>query len=518
MPLRLISAAWAGTNGVPDMAFEPKLQLGQRMAQVQVMSPQMQQSLALLQAPLLDLRGMIDKELQENPVLEELPPEERAAEELGEAPANGETESAEPPADTKVEPTAESNGEPVDDFQAELERLAELSEEWRDHFSAAQVAPLQSRTPEDDERRQFMFDSLTASQTLSGHLLEQAHLSDLDKDEMRIAEEIIGNLDDRGFLQVSVAELMEATGQEAEEVEEVLSVIRSFEPAGVGANDLRECLLIQLERTGGIDSLEHQLVESHMEALGRRRFPEIARAMGLEIDEVQDLAENIASLEPNPGRAFLPDSDAMVVAPEVFVEWKEDRWVVTSNREEMPQVRISNDYKDMLAKARDSKDVRDYIRGKIRDGNFLIKSIHQRQDTILNIATEIVRRQDGFLEEGISALRPMTMAEIAEAVGVHETTVSRAVSGKYLQTPRGLFEMRQFFTSGIKTATGQDMSNASVKQMIQELVNDEDKSNPLSDEALVKQLGEKEVKIARRTVAKYRGELNILPSNMRKVY
>ena len=164
--------------------------------------------------------------------------------------------------------------------------------------------------------------------------------------------------------------------------------------------------------------------------------------------------------------------------------------MVTSNREEMPQVRISNDYKDMLAKARDSKDVRDYIRGKIRDGNFLIKSIHQRQDTILNIATEIVRRQDGFLEEGISALKPMTMAEIAEAVGVHETTVSRAVSGKYLQTPRGLFEMRQFFTSGIKTATGQDMSNASGKQMIQELVNDEDKSNPLSDEALVKLLGE----------------------------
>lgn len=482
------------------------------MAQVQVMSPQMQQSLALLQAPLLDLRGMINKELQENPVLEELSPADQTAEE------SGERESGESAADTKIDSTTESNGEPVDDFQAEMERLAELSEEWRDHFSASQVMPLQSRTPEDDERRQFLFDSLTASITLSAHLIEQARLSDLDAEEMRIAEEIIGNLDDRGFLQVTVEELVQATGREAEEVEEVISVIRSFEPAGVGAGDLRECLLIQLESTDRIDSQEYQLVENHMDALGRRKFPEIARVMGLQIDEVQDLAENIAALNPNPGRAFLPDSDAMVVSPEVFVEWKEDRWVVISNREEVPQVRISNDYKDMLAQARNSKDVREYIRGKIRDGKFLIKSIHQRQDTILKVATEIVRRQDAFIEEGIGALKPMTMAEIAEAVGVHETTVSRAVSGKYLQTPRGLFEMRQFFTGGIKTTTGQDMSNASVKHMIQELVDDEDKGCPLSDEAIVKVLGGKEVKIARRTVAKYRGELNILPSNMRKVY
>ena len=192
--------------------------------------------------------------------------------------------------------------------------------------------------------------------------------------------------------------------------------------------------------------------------------------------------------------------------------------MVTSNREEMPQVRISNDYKDILAGARDAKDVREYIRSKIRDGKFLIKSIQQRHDTILKIAKEIVKRQRAFMDEGVSKLKPMTMSEVAEVVEVHETTVSRAVAGKYMQTPQGLFEMRYFFTSALKTATGQDVSNASVKQVINDLVENEDKSKPFSDEQIVKILADKDLKIARRTVAKYRGELNILSSNMRRVY
>lgn len=505
------------------MAFEQRLQMGQRLAQVQIMSPQMQQSLAVLQAPMLDLRSLVNQELQENPVLEEIlledaPRVEQDSTETTQE-SNGEPDPAlEPPADVQVEdPTAESNGEPVDDFQAELERLAEIDEEWRDHFNSAQTTPVQRTSTEDEERRQFMFDSLTTTTSLQDHLLEQANLSDLDEDEMTVAKAIIGNIDDFGYLQIGAEELMSTTELNREVVEEVLCVIRSFEPAGVGAIDLRECLLLQLERNGQIDSPEYRVVENHMDALGRRRFPEIARAMGIEIDEVQDIAENIANLDPRPGRAFLPDVDQYVV-PEVFVEWKDDRWNVTSNRDEMPQIRISNSYKDMLVQSKDSREVREYIRSKIRDGKFLIKSIHQRQNTILKIAQEIVNRQGDFMEKGVSTLKPMTMAEIADAVEVHETTVSRAVSGKYMDTPQGLVEMRQFFTSGIKTATGQDMSNASIKQMINDLVENEDKSSPLSDEAIVKILSEKDVKIARRTVAKYRGELGILSSNMRKVY
>ena len=255
-----------------------------------------------------------------------------------------------------------------------------------------------------------------------------------------------------------------------------------------------------------------------MEALGRRRFPEIARALGVGIDEVQDIAEKIGHLDPRPGGAFEETPDQYVV-PEVFVNWKDDHWEVTSNREEMPQLRISNAYKDLMTQARDSKDVREYIRGKIRDGNFLIKSIHQRQDTILNIAKEIVARQSEFLEHGVSHLKPLTMSEVADKVEVHETTVSRAVSGKYMETPQGLFEMRYFFTSAIQTSDGgEGVSNTSVKQLLQELVDNENKSKPLSDEAVVKLMGEKKVKIARRTVAKYRGELGILPSSMRRVY
>jgi len=505
------------------MAFEPRMHLGQKLAQVQVMSPQMQQSLAFLQAPMLDLQGMVNKELQENPVLEEVPVEDQKSPDLDGAGeligAPDQNEAAEPPSDTKVDPTDESNAEPFDDFQAEMERLAELSEEWRDHFNASQTAPVAAASSvEDEERRDFIFESLTARGTLSDHLLEQAHMSDLDEQEMEVAEVIIGNVDENGFLQSNVAELIDAANSDQDTVEEVLSVIRSFEPAGVAAADLRECLLLQLERLGRVESVEYQVVEDHMEALGRRRFPEIARALGVGIDEVQDIAENIGHLDPRPGSAFEETPDQYVV-PEVFISWKNDRWEVISNREEMPQLRISNAYKDLMTQARDSKDVREYIRGKIRDGNFLIKSIHQRQDTILKIAKEIVSRQSEFLEHGVSHLKPMTMSEVAEKVEVHETTVSRAVSGKYMKTPQGLFEMRYFFTGAIQTSDGgEGVSNTSVKQLLQELVDNENKAKPLSDEAIVKLMGEKKVKIARRTVAKYRGELGILPSSMRRVY
>ena len=504
------------------MAYEPRMQLGLKMGQVQVMSPQMQQSLAMLQAPVLDLQAMINKELQENPVLEELSldeqkaTEEESGVELIGAPEDN--EAAEPPSDTtKIDPTDETNGEPYDNFQAEMERLAELSEEWRDHFNASQITPISRPSEDAEERRQYMFESLTVGLSLQEHLLEEAHLSDLDEQEMDVAEVIIGNIDENGFLKSTLEEMVEATGTDSDTVEEVLSVIRSFEPAGVGAMDLRECLLLQLERMNKIDSPEYRVIDEHMDALGRRRFPEIARALGVEIDEVQDIAEHISRLDPRPGSAYQETAEQYVV-PEVFVARKDGAWEVTSNREEVPQLRISNTYKDLLSQAKDSKDVRDYIHSKIRDGNFLIKSIHQRQDTILKIAKQIVVRQADFFEKGVSHLRPMTMAEIAGAVEVHETTVSRAVSGKYMKSPQGLFELRYFFTGAIQTTDGEGRSNTSVKQLLTELIENEDKAKPLSDETIVKMMVEKSVKIARRTVAKYRGELGILPSSMRRVY
>ena len=254
-----------------------------------------------------------------------------------------------------------------------------------------------------------------------------------------------------------------------------------------------------------------------MEALGKRRMPEIARGTGQPVDEVQEAIARIGLLEPRPGRAFLPDN-AQYILPEVFVVKVGDDLVVTTNNEQIPHLRISNTYKDLMAQAESSQEVRDYIREKIRAGKFLIKSLQQRQQTILNIGNEIVKRQREFMEKGVAYLKPLTMVQVAEVVGVHETTVSRAVSGKYMQTPQGLFEMKYFFTSGIQTSSGEGMSNTSVKDMIADMFANETATKPLSDQEVVKMLSEKGIVIARRTVAKYRSELNILPSNLRKVY
>jgi RNA polymerase sigma-54 factor len=254
-----------------------------------------------------------------------------------------------------------------------------------------------------------------------------------------------------------------------------------------------------------------------MEALGKRRIPEIARGLNLSVEEVQEAVARVGHMEPWPGRDFLPDNQQYVV-PEIFVQKVGDEYVVSTNNEQIPHLRISNTYKDLMAQPDSSTEVREYIRDKIRAGKFLIKSLHQRQQTILNIAKEIVSRQREFMDHGVSRLKPLTMVQVAEVVGVHETTVSRAVSGKYMQTPRGVFEMKYFFTSGIKTASGVRLSNTSVKDMIAEMIEKEDPGKPLSDEEIVKLLSEKGIVIARRTVAKYRSELNILPSHLRKVY
>ena len=255
-----------------------------------------------------------------------------------------------------------------------------------------------------------------------------------------------------------------------------------------------------------------------MEDLGRRRFPEIARQMGISVEEVQKAADNISRLNPRPGQMFAAAPQNYML-PDLTVEKVDGQYQIILNNEQIPHLRISNTYKDIIASSSDgNSEVKDYIRDKIRSGKFLIRSIHQRQQTISNIAQEIVSRQRDFLDHGPSHLKPMTMGEIAEAIGVHETTVSRAVSGKYMATPQGVFEMRYFFTSGYQTAAGESLSNTSVKGAILDLVKRENGSAPLSDQEIVEILTERGIPIARRTVAKYRTELNILPSHMRRKY
>jgi RNA polymerase sigma-54 factor len=495
------------------------LQLSQRLTQSLVLAPQLQQSLALLQAPTLELKALVEQELQQNPVLEEAPAQEMDPNEKDGSDIEKPSEQAdpsEPPADISLDPTSEKGAnEPVDDFQAEFERLVQLDQEWRDHFAQTNL-PLRA-SAEEEEKRQFMFDSLVAGTSLQEVLLEQVRESGLPEDEWPIAEMLIGNIDEYGYLKVSLEELAASTSLPVEKITSVLKVIQGFDPAGVGARDLRECLLLQLDRGGLQSTLEYRIINEFMDALGKRRIPEIARGTGKSVDEVQDALERIARLEPRPGRAFLPDNDQFIL-PEVFVQKSGDDFIVTTNNEHIPHLRISNTYKDLMSQGENSAEVRNYIREKIRAGKFLIKSLHQRQQTILNIAREIVHRQREFMEKGVSGLKPLTMVQVAEVVGVHETTVSRAVSGKYMQTPQGIFEMKYFFTAGIQTADGDGMSNTTVKDMIADIFKKEDPTKPLSDQEVVRMLKDNGIVIARRTVAKYRTELNILPSNLRKVY
>lgn len=498
-----------------DRFMSGGLQLSQRLTQSLVLAPQLQQSLALLQAPTLELKALVEQELQQNPVLEEVATQDQEREARDDDTPEV-TDLAEPPEDVTFDPATEKDtGAAVDDFQAEFERLAQLDQEWREHFSQSN---LPSRTStEDEEKRQFMFDSLVAGSSLAEKLLDQVRESDLAANDHPVAELIIGNIDDYGYLKASMEELTQTAGVAGDQVLQVLKTIQTFDPAGVGARDLRECLMLQLERDHQEESLEYRIVRDHMEALGKRRVPEIARGTGEPVEEVQEAMARIARLEPRPGRAYLPDNDQFVL-PEVFVTRTGDDFQVTTNNEHIPHLRISNVYKDLMSGGDSSAEVRNYIREKIRAGKFLIKSLHQRQSTIANIAREIVKRQRDFMEKGVTHLKPLTMVQVAEVVGVHETTVSRAVSGKYMETPQGVFEMKYFFTAGIQTASGDGLSNTSVKDMIAEIFKKEDPTKPLSDQEVVKMLKEKGIVIARRTVAKYRTELNILPSNLRKVY
>ena len=332
-----------------------------------------------------------------------------------------------------------------------------------------------------------------------------------------MAELLIGNIDDYGQLKATIDELAAATNLPPEKISEVLTIIQSFDPPGVGARDLRECLMLQLERSGRQETLEYLIIRDFMDALGKRRIPEIARGTGRNVEEVQAALARIGQLEPRPGRIFL-NAVEQYVAPEVFVTRAGDDFTVTTNDEQIPHLRISNVYKDLMSQGGDNAEVKEYIREKIRTGKFFIKSLQQRQQTIANIGREIVKRQREFMEKGVAHLKPMTMAQVAEVVGVHETTVSRAVSGKFIETPQGVFEMKYFFTAGLQTASGTDVSNASVKDMVAEIFKNENPAKPLSDQEAVKMLTDKGINIARRTIAKYRDELGILPSNLRKVY
>jgi len=379
------------------------------------------------------------------------------------------------------------------------------------------VGGTQNYTSEDAERRDHFFNSLVTETSLQEHLLDQASLSDITLKQREAIEYIVGSLDNSGFLTTSLSDLSLLTGLSLPEMQEGYQVLKSFDPAGIGTFDLQDCLCTQLELKGRATSWAYEIVQKHFKLLTRRRIPDIARKMNLHVDDIQTAIEEIALLDPAPGRRFSDDTNRAVL-PDIVVEKDEGKWKVTLNSDYIPRLRISSTYKEMIAKGTLTKQEKDYIQEKMRSGKFLISSIEQRQQTIERISKEIVKIQEGFFEEGVSKLKPCTMTQVADIVSVHETTVSRAIANKYMQTPHGIFEMKFFFTPGYKNAEGESVSNTSVKDMIQHLVSDENTAKPLSDQDIVTLLKEKDIKIARRTVAKYREELGILPSNLRRQY
>ncbi len=450
------------------------------LAQQQTLSPQMQQSLMLLQTPVAELRQMVSAELASNPVLEE------------ESPGGDGVESSSPEHGVK-------------------ERLSSLQEEWRDYMP--QAAPSVHYSSEDEERRRYLFESLAVRPTLRDFIIDQA--AGLSEQERRIVDVIAGNLDADGYLRVGNEELSAAAGVSLTALEKVLEKVRGFEPPGVAAPDLAGCLLLQLDRRGDGNGLAARILRHHLPLLARHRYEEIARHIRVPTADVVDAARMIASLEPKPGRPFA-DVQEQGVIPDILVIQDGGSFLVRLNEEDLPRLRISQEYKEMLAGRGDNEELLLYLRGKIRGARVFLRSLQQRQQTLLAIGNEIVSRQEEFFRSGASALKPLIMAQIADVVGLHVTTVSRAVSGKYMETPQGLLEMRYFFTPGFQNTDGTAVSNEMVKQAIREMVDVETPRNPLSDQEIVEQLSDRGVKVARRTIAKYRDQLGILPSHLRK--
>ena len=455
----------------------------------QVLAPHLFQSLEILQMPLLDLQQMIKQELSENPTLE----------------------ATQEQADAQIEIEQGTKDVERDEFDNEFEKLAALGEEFDSYQDRGQI----SGGSDADEKYQYMMDSLSESSSLHDKLLEQLSLSNLNDYERKIAEIVVGNIDDDGYLTLDVEDLLALPNFPAETLDKILDVIHDFEPAGVGARDLRECLMLQLKRAGRADTQEFQLIADHLDLLGRHKYEEIARAMGLTVDRVKELAKAVAKLDPKPGRNF-SEEQIEYVTPEIIIEKKDGEYVITQNKKPYPNLFISQKYLQMLKDPNTTKEVKVYIREKITKSKHFIQSIDQRMNTIYRISVELVRIQRDFFDYGVSKLKPLNMKTIAELLDVHETTISRATTGKYMQTPQGLLSMKYFFKPGVKTASGVDISNESAKAALAEIIRDEDKMKPHSDAKLVKLLEEDGIKIARRTVAKYRDQLRILPSHLRK--
>lgn len=460
------------------------------------MTPLLQQAIQLLQLSTLELQEVVQKELLENPLLEEVAPEAEASDAPApDAPPAPATEpvAAEPPAATERQ---------TDDLPFDLNAVM-----FDDHEERSLVAQ--------EDREDLPFENMVRSvSSLTDHLDEQLRFATEDPVIRRIGTEIIGNLDEDGYLRAELQEVAQRCGVSVGEVEKVLALVQGFDPPGVAARSIQECLLIQLTSDPNPDPVSVEIVEAHFDDLTRRRYPDIARALKLPLDRIMESVEEIMGLEPKPGRRF-GGGDSRYIIPDVVVHKMGGEYVVVLNEDGVPRLRVNSLYRSLLRNSGD--EARQYVEQKLRSAVWLIKSVDQRQRTLRKVTQSIVKFQREFLDKGLPYLRPLSLRDVGEDIGMHESTISRVTTNKYVETPQGLFELKFFFHSGIASGDGEMVSSVSVKKMIQDLLANEDPSKPLSDQEVALILKGRGLTIARRTVAKYREELGILPSHQRRL-
>ncbi|MCX6131617.1 MAG: RNA polymerase factor sigma-54 [Proteobacteria bacterium] len=485
------------------MAMDLKQSL--RLSQQLLMTPQLQQAIKLLQLSRLELEEFVTQQLAENPVLEE-----------------GISESME----ERIH--AERERERTED-QVVNERMSEASQivesvgddkagemDW-ETFARLQDfnnSPTSSSKREGDDEFPS-HENLSKSGTLQDYLLAQIGEMDLNEEEKTAAGLVIGNIDDRGYLQASIQEMAEKENFELELLEDMLDVVQHLDPSGVGAKDLKECLHLQLRAGRLRNGIVEKIIDNFLVELETRNFQAIAKAMKISLEQVIENVQIIAELEPIPGRQF-GSIDAHYIVPDVYVFKVSGEWIVTLNDDGMPNLKVSKMYEKMAGKTAGTN--KDYLQEKLKSAHWLIKSIQQRQKTILRVTEKLVERQLDFFEKGVENLKPMVLRDIADDIGMHESTISRVTSNKYVHTPQGIFELKYFFNSSVSMASGDSLASASVKRIISDIIGREDPKHPLADQKIVEILEERGIQLARRTVAKYREQLGILPSSKRKKY
>ncbi len=487
------------------MAFELKQSL--KLSQQLIMTPQLQQAIKLLQLSRLEMVDMINQEMEENPLLEEISGSEEIAEEgLAENDTLRTLKTEEiKSVDHAIEVTGEGDGR--EDF------------DWNNYLE--DYGPMGVTYQRADEECASWDNLLTRTLSLSDHLMWQLKFLPLTEAEMRVGEQIVGNLDQNGYLQATVEEISVQEHVEINVVESVLKQVQSFDPPGIAARDLMECLLIQARLLGEANLLVEKIIRDHLRDLETKNYTRIAKKLKVTIDDVLQAVMVISNMDPKPGSIY-QEEKVQTVIPDVFVYKSGDECKIILNDDGMPRLRISNFYKEIMAGVDGGKDAetgKKYIKDRVQSATWLIKSIQQRQKTIYRVAESIINYQRNFFDKGINYLRPLVLRDIALDVEMHESTISRVVTNKYMQTPAGLFELKYFFSSGIsKNDGGENIASKSVKEEIKKVIGEEDHKSPLSDSEIVELLASSGINIARRTVAKYREMMHILPSSRRKKY